>query len=143
MLLAEIREQGYIGSYPALTRYLRLFRTVGAAPPATPASPKVRDVTRWILQSPDIIDAQDSVRLKEILFRSPALDTLTGHVAAFAQMMIGLRGERLDDWIAAVENDDFPELHSFAAGLKRDHAAVLNGLTMRHGSGAVEVPSDA
>lgn len=47
LLLAEIREQGYTGSYPALTRYLRLFRTIGAAPSATPALPKVRDVTRW------------------------------------------------------------------------------------------------
>lgn len=41
-------------------------------------------------------------------------------------------------WIAAVEVDDFPALHSFAAGLKRDHTTVLNGLSMRYSSGAVE-----
>ncbi|MFE3781321.1 transposase [Amycolatopsis sp. NPDC059090] len=35
VLLAEIRELGYCGSYPALTRYLRLFRTVRSAPPST------------------------------------------------------------------------------------------------------------
>ena len=78
------------------------------------------------------------MRLKEILSRSSALDRLAGHVTAFAQMMTGLHGERLDDWIAAVEADDFSELHSFTAGLKRDHAAVLNGLTLRHSSGAAE-----
>jgi hypothetical protein len=37
-----------------------------------------------------------------------------------------------------VEADGFPHLHSFTAGLKRDHAAVINGLTMEHNSGAVE-----
>jgi transposase len=41
-------------------------------------------------------------------------------------------------WISEVQADDLPELHSFAAGLKRDHAAVLNGLTLPHSSGAVE-----
>jgi transposase len=63
---------------------------------------------------------------------------LTDLVAAFAQMMTGLHGERLDDWIAAVDAEDLPELHSFTAGLRRDHAAVLNGLTMEDSSGAVE-----
>ena len=29
-------------------------------------------------------------------------------------------------------------LHSFTAGLQRDHAAVVNGLTLPHSSGAVE-----
>lgn len=44
----------------------------------------------------------------------------------------------LDAWIAAVRADDLPHLHSFANGLERDHAAVLNGLTLPFSSGAVE-----
>lgn len=138
VLLAEIRELGYGGSYPALTRYLRLFRTVGAAPPAAPAPPKVRDVTRWMLQRPDDHDDREHGRLNEILARSSALERLSFHISSFAEMMTGRHGERLDAWIAAVESDDFPHLHSFTAGLKRDHAAVVNGLTMEHNSGAVE-----
>jgi hypothetical protein len=35
----------------------------------------------------------------------------------------GLHGESLDAWIAGVGADGFPHLHSFTAGLKRDHAA--------------------
>jgi transposase len=34
--------------------------------------------------------------------------------------------------------DDQPDLHSFALGLKHDHQAVLNGLTMPWSSGVVE-----
>jgi hypothetical protein len=138
VLLAEVREQGYTGSYPAPTCYLRPFRTVGVAPPATPAPPKVRDVTRWMLQHPDDLDDHDRDRLNKILARSSALERLAYHVTSFAEMMTGLHGERLDEWIAAVQADDFPHLHSFTAGLTRDYAAVVNGLTMEHNSGAVE-----
>jgi transposase len=48
------------------------------------------------------------------------------------------RGQELPAWLAAVEADDLPELRSLAAGLRRDLAAVTNGLTLEHSSGAVE-----
>ena len=66
------------------------------------------------------------------------MDTLAGHVTEFARILTGLHGDRLDDWITAVEADDQPDLHSFARGIKRDHQAVLNGLTMPWSSGVVE-----
>ena len=44
----------------------------------------------------------------------------------------------LDNWLAAVRADDLPHLHTFANGIQRDHAAVLNGLTLPYSSGAVE-----
>lgn len=34
--------------------------------------------------------------------------------------------------------DDQPDLHSFIAGLRRDHDAVLNGLTLPYSSGVIE-----
>lgn len=37
-----------------------------------------------------------------------------------------------------VQADDLPRLHRFVRGLRRDHDAVLNGLTLEHSSGAVE-----
>lgn len=59
-------------------------------------------------------------------------------MAAFAEMLTGLHSDRLDGWIAAVEADDLPCLHSFTTGLRRDHQAVTNGLTLPYSSGAVE-----
>jgi len=53
-------------------------------------------------------------------------------------MLSGRHGERLDTWIAGVEAGDLPDLHSFTHGLKRDDAAILNGLTLPYSSGAVE-----
>ena len=53
-------------------------------------------------------------------------------------MMTGRHGERLDTWQAQLEAADQPDLHRFAHGIRRDHAAVANGLTLPHSSGPVE-----
>jgi transposase len=53
-------------------------------------------------------------------------------------MLTGLHGQNLDAWMAAVDANELPRLHSFVTGLKRDYAAVLNGLTLPRSSGAVE-----
>jgi transposase len=137
-LYEEIKDQGYPGSRSTVADYLRPLRDGTAAPPPTPRPPKVREITSWILTHPDRLDADDQAKLDQVTAACPHLDAAAGHVATFAAMLTGLHGDRLDDWIAAVDADDLPHLHSFTTGLKRDHAAVLNGLTLTHNSGAVE-----
>jgi transposase len=137
-LHAEIRGRGYRGGYGTVRDYLQPFRALAAAPPATPVPPKVRDVTSWMLRDPDSLDEDEKLKLKQITERCPHLDALAGHVTEFAKMLTGRQGERLDAWIASVDADDQPDLHSFTHGLKRDYDAVLNGLTLPWSSGAVE-----
>lgn len=137
-LHAEITARGYRGSYGTVNLYLQPFRALGVAPPAAPAPPKVRDITGWMLRHPDSLDADEQAKLKETLARCPHLDAAAAHVSAFAEMMTGRHGERLDAWIAAVDAGDLPDLHSFTRGLTHDHDAVLAGLTLEHSSGAVE-----
>lgn len=50
-------------------------------------------------------------RLKKILGRCPELDAAARHVRDFAAMMRDLRGDRLDDWMRRVQDDDLPALH--------------------------------
>jgi transposase len=137
-LFEEIRVQGYHGSAGIVRNYLRPFRQLGIPPPPTPTPPKVRDVTSWLLRHPDSLDADEQPKLKQVLARCPDLDAAAGHVASFAEIMTGLGGGRLGDWIARVEADQLPELHSFVAGLNRDLDAVVNGLSLPYSSGAVE-----
>jgi transposase len=134
----EITALGYRGSYGTVYAHLAPFRGTAAAPPAVPVPPKVRHVTSWIRRRPDNLDADEQVKLKNVLAACPHLDALSHHVKGFAEMMTGRHGDRLDIWIAAVDADDLPYLHSFTNGLRRDHAAVLNGLTLPYSSGAVE-----
>ena len=137
-LHAELRGRGYKGGYGTIRDYVQPFREPGAAPPAVPGPPKARDLASWILTDPDHLGDDEKAKLAQARERCLHLDALAGHVTGFAKILAGLHGDRLDDWITAVEADDQPDLHSFVRGLKRDHNAVLNGLTMRWSSGVVE-----
>ena len=60
-------------------------------------------------------------------------------MTSFAEMMTNRTGEQeLSGWLAAVEADDQPYLHSFATGIRRDQDAVTAGLTLPYSSGTVE-----
>lgn len=137
-LHAELRERGYQGGYGTIRDYVLPFREAGAAPPAVPGPPKARDLASWILKDPGNLGDDEKAKLARARERCPHLDSLTGHVTEFAKILTGLHGDRPGDQIAAVEADDQPDLHSFARGLKHDHDAVVNGLTMPWSSGVAE-----
>jgi len=137
-LFAEIQAQGYPGSKRSARRYLQPLRSTLAAPVLPPPPPTVREVTRWITSHPDHLTDDQAARISQVKARSTQLSATAGHVTAFAEMMTGRHGERLPAWLAAVDLDDLPHLHSFTRGIRRDQAAVTNGLTLAHSSGAVE-----
>ena len=139
VLHAELRRQGWNGSAQAVRRYLAPFRKTDAKPGPPPAAPKTRQVTRLLLTRPDHLQPGEQAQLADIRAQCPHLDSLAGHVTAFAEMMTGLTGDTgLDAWLTAVEADDQPELRSFATGIRKDKEAVINGLTLPYSSGRVE-----
>jgi transposase len=91
-----------------------------------------------MLRHPDTLAAEEQLALKQVRAACPHLDRPILHINDFAQILTRLQGHRLDAWISTAEADDLPEPNSFAAGLKRDHTAVINGLTLPYSSGAVE-----
>jgi transposase len=138
-LHAELAAQGWRGSAQAVRRYVRPFRQQPAAPPPAPVVPKARQITRWLLSRPEHLQPDERDQLAAIQDRCPHLDALAGHVRGFAEIMTGRRGEQqLEGWLTAVEADDQPHLHSFAAGIRTDQQAVTNGLTLPYSSGKVE-----
>ena len=139
-LHAELQKRGWTGSARTVRRYLAQFREPGTAPPAPPAVPKARQITRLLLTRPDHLEPGEQEQLAAIRAGCPHIDALAGHITAFAEMMDGLTGTaHLDPWLAAVEAaDGQPELRSFATGIRIDKEAVLNGLTLPCSSGRVE-----
>ena len=138
-LFREIKQQGYPGGELAVQRYLRRFRRGRAhASHPGPKPPSVRQVTSWIMTHPDRLDPRDTVKLRDVRGRDRDMNRLVKHVRAFAVMMTGRHGDRLEEWITTVEHDTLTPLAGFARNLRRDLDAVRNGLTLEHSSGAVE-----
>ena len=101
--------------------------------------PTTRQITRWLLSRPDTRDADEQAQLAGVLDRCPHLRALAGYVRSFAKIMTRRRGQQdLEGSLTVVEADDQPELHSFANGIRRDHEAATNGLTLPWSSAAVE-----
>lgn len=148
-ITAMITQFGYTGSVQTVRRYLRAFRIPGTsrshpdpvrrkAAPSGPVVPKPRKISRWLLTRPDHLEDNDAAELKSLLTRCEHLDRAHEHVRSFAAIMTGRRGSQLMGWLAAVDADNLPHLHSFATGIRRDLDAVTNGLTLEYSSGAVE-----
>jgi transposase len=136
---AELQQRGWTGSPQTVRRYVHLLRQAGPAVTPAPAVPKTREITRWLLSRPGSLDDGDQARLAAVRAGCPHLDSLAGHIRDFADMMTRRQGMlALEDWLTRVEADDQPELHSLAAGIRRDQEAVTAGLALPCNSGAME-----
>jgi transposase len=138
-LYAELRALGYRGSRRTVRRYIEPLRAALPTPQLPTPPLTVREATRWITSHPEHLTPDEWDKLRQLKTRSSHLTALAGHVASFAQMMTERTGRaNLKAWLAAVEADDLPHLHSFARGIRRDLDAVTNGLSLPYSSGAVE-----
>jgi transposase len=137
-LLAEIRALGFTGGTTVVRDYVRPWRHGQTPAWVRPKSLTTRQVTGLLTRHPDDLDVDEGQQRAGVLHACPDLDRLAGHIGQFAAILTGLKGEKLDAWMAAVDADDLPHLHSFTAGVRRDYDAVRNGLPLPHNSGPVE-----
>jgi transposase len=139
VLHAEVTALGYRGSMRTIYRYLQPLRD-GTAPAArTPPRLKIGEVTSWLLRRAEDLNPRQQQLLAELRGHCAQLDRLAGHVTSFAKMMTKRTGDQeLAGWVERVEADDQPELHTYAAGIRLDLAAVTAGLTLPYSSGAAE-----
>ena len=139
-LHAEIKTQGYTGSDQPVRRFVRPFRDLpGPAPEPPPAIPSARKITTWLMTSPGNLTSDDASALAAVTAACPHLARLSALIRAFHDMATGLTGPRhLDAWLAAAEASSLDQLASLARGIRKDHDAVLNGLSLPCSSGKVE-----
>jgi transposase len=140
-LHAEITALGYRGSRTTTYAYASMLRL--AAPPAAPPPPAIAQAACWIMAGPDRpghrLDPAARAQLDAILAASPQLNALASHVTRFSEIANGrLGGAALDEWLDAADADDQPALHHFTRGIRQDHHAVANAVTLTWTSGKVE-----
>jgi transposase len=139
VLHAEITALGYRGSIRTVYRYLQPLRT-GTTPAAlTPSALTISEVTSWLLRRAEDLNPRQQQLLADLRGHCSQLDRLAGHLTSFAKMMTKRTGQQdLAGWLERVDADDQPELHTFAAGIRHDLAAVTAGLTLPYSSGSTE-----
>jgi transposase len=135
-LFAEIRARGYRGSYSTVRAYLARLRD--GRPPPRRRLATVREVVRLILRRPEEVDAAGRTVLERVVGRDAELTVACRRAQAFAALLRERRGDELGAWVEAVLVSGIAELAAFAAGLRKDWAAVVAGLTVEWSSGQVE-----
>ncbi|WP_283139766.1 hypothetical protein [Rhizohabitans arisaemae] len=95
-LYQEIKAMGYGGKGTSVREYPRPWRSrtdivLPSAPP-----PTVRKATGWFLRGPDTLQADEQQHLRALIAACLALAALRDHVRAFAQMMLRLGGDGLE-----------------------------------------------
>jgi transposase len=142
-LLREISQQGYQGKRSSVKDFVAKWRRTEKPPVVSSLfadlshTPSPRGAALLLLQPAE----------KRTSAQQNFVDCLTslgavGPVAElgrqFVQIVRERRAEELDHWIERAEKGAAPELRRFAAGLKRDHAAVRAALEEPWSNGPVE-----
>lgn len=68
----------------------------------------------------------------------PCLEQTYHQVQAFCEMVRHCQSERLDQWLAEIQEDAVAELRAFAQGVVMDYDAVKAGLTLPWSNGPTE-----
>jgi transposase len=109
------------------------------APDQLPHPPVLaRQAMFLFLRRPEELSAEEQETL--VLLRSlhSEIDQAYELVQQFAQMLRTRTGERLDAWLCHVKESRIREFQGFVAGVIRDKAAVVAGLTLPQNNGLVE-----
>ena len=150
-LYAEIKEQGYQGSYTTLARYThRLREAQGLKPRQKPTEslpivfePKktlmtVRQAV-WLILRHAINQSEAETKAIELLKKQhPDLNTGISLAMDFADLVRRKQPNLLAQWLEKAELSAIKAITGFATKLKDDLDAVINGITYEWSNGQVE-----
>ena len=84
------------------------------------------------------LDEKQQRQIVQIREAHADLDRAYDLTQAFVSMLADHRDTDLDNWLAQAEQSGIRELKSFAAGIRRDYAAVRAAFTSQWSNGPVE-----
>jgi transposase len=152
-------QQGYLGSRGLVALWVARHRDL--CPPVAPAPAKLayrgqarrikqqqpqqaqrrcsaRQAAFLLLRRQEELEIEDQQLLAHLCEQDPELQQARCISGEFLMLVRERKGERLAAWLARAEASGIAEIVNFAAGIRRDHAAVLAGLTLADNSGQVE-----
>lgn len=148
-LWRELCERGYTGPRHSIYQYIvrlkeGLLATTRDRPSPAHAAPtggrrlSPRRAAWLLLRRRETLDDTERAVLHELLDVCSDAATAYPLVRDFLHLLRERKGDELDSWLDRVEESGVRELKSFAAGLRRDEAAVRAGLTLPYSNGQTE-----
>lgn len=153
LLYQTICAQGYRGSETSVRKYITSLRKE-IGPPRQPRRyyPPVsgerkrqqltavssRQATGLVLRRPEGLSMKDQRTLDLVMQAHPQVKVACTLAQAFALMIRSSDTPALENWLQEASQSGIAELRTFAAGIKRDQAAVLAALTYEWSQGQVE-----
>jgi len=148
----ELVANGYSHQYNSVYRRLarsfpeerkkRWTRSLPAGPKKQETSDQppvlARQAMFLFLRRPEELSAEEQETLALLRSLHAEVNLAYELVQQFAHMLRTRTGEQLDDWLCRVKASKIRELQGFIAGVKRDKAAVVAGLTLPQNNGLVE-----
>jgi transposase len=96
-----------------------------------------RRATWLVLRKPEDLSSKDQHLLDLLGQAHPQVKVACELAQAFAQMIRQRKAPMLEHWLGEALRSGVPKLRTFAAGIKRDQAAVLAALTYEWSQGQV------
>ena len=155
-LWREIRSRGYAGQAANVRRYLARWRPAPGRPGPTvrrdradhaPPTPPVRQPTpvpsprqaRWLLlRAMETPTPEERAYRAALLDAEPSVRQVRRLVADFGTLVRTRDAPGLIAWLARADASGLPEVRSFAAGIRRDRAAVDAALSSPWSNGQTE-----
>src|SRR4029453_10545503 len=152
VLFAELKGQGYPGSYPTVARYaqrLRQAQGLSARQRVTrkpvsavsePETPRLtpRRATWVVLRRPDTREARDVTVLTALGGQHPAFAEAIGLAQDFAHLVRNRQPEQLEPWLERAASSVLEAFQRFAKRLREDDDSVKAGVTLPWSNGPVE-----
>ena len=125
--------------YERLVRLLPEGRKNPHTPDVLPRSAVLaRQAVFLVLRRLEKLSGEERETLLMLRQFHPEVDLAYDLVQQFREMLHERFGERLEGWLAQVNQSSISELQSFAAGVEKDKEAVRAGLTWWINNGVVE-----
>ena len=139
-LWRELRERGFPGSDTRVRQWIRQYHRPdwkGTALPRTVTQllPSSRQIAWILLQGPRLAEEKTRALVEEFRQRVPEMAQAAHLANEFRVLLREKRGDQLSDWLARAAQSP---LASFAAGLRRDLAAVQAACSSPWTQGQVE-----
>ncbi len=138
-LVADGAPVTYKVVYKQLVRSLPEGRKNAQRPDQLPRPPVLaRQAVFLFLREFSELEAEDQETLELLRSLHAELEQAYDLVQQFHKMLRTRTGEQLDAWLSRTRESQIRELQGFVAGVERDKAAVVAGLTLPQNNGLVE-----